>query len=285
MLHGFMPDPQTRASREEARKRETPPTTIFASDARQAPLQTLSRGLRILRFVAASPSLVRLRDVAHAFRLERSVALRLLQTLEAEGFLKKHAPLKAYSLGPALVDLHQPKSLLEQLTEYSRPYLAELTEATGLTSHVGALEDGRVSLVEVKMAPGPIAVRQMPGDFEHFYCSAIGKAIYAYLPDAERSKLVEGIVFHRHKPATLDSVDALERESEVIRQQGVAFDRDEGPAPLACIAAPITDASGLPIASIGVSAIAALVPGAIDQQRRWIDSVREAAAKLSRSLG
>lgn len=279
-----MADAQTRAAREQLRN-SAAPTTVVASDARAAPLQTLSRGLRILRFVAASPSLVRLRDVAQAFGLERSVALRLLQTLEAEGFLKKHAPLKAYSLGPALADLHQPKSLLEQLTEYSRPYLSELTEATGLTSHIGALDDGRVSLVEVKMAPGPIAVRQMPGDFEQFYCSAIGKAIYAYLPDAERTKLADGVVFHRHKPATLDSVDALERESEVIRREGVAFDRDEGPAPLACIAAPITDGSGLPVASIGVSAIAALVPGPIDQQSRWIETVRDAAAKLSRSLG
>src|SRR4051812_19477100 len=68
----------------------------------EAPLQTLARGLRILKYIAKQDQLVRLRDVAQAFDLERSIALRLLQSLEAEGFVKKHESLKAYSLGPAL---------------------------------------------------------------------------------------------------------------------------------------------------------------------------------------
>jgi DNA-binding IclR family transcriptional regulator len=251
---------------------------------REAPLQTLSRGLRILRFVAGSPDLVRLRDVARAFSLERSVALRLLQTLEAEGFLRKDPLLKAYSTGPALANLARPATVLERLTESAKPFLEELTAATGLTSHVGMLENGRVSLVEVRMAAGPVAVQQMPGEFEEIHCSAIGKAIHAFLPEEERLALTRAMTFRPHKPSTLLDAEALERECAIIRQDGVSFDRDEGPSPLACIAAPVLDASGAPLASIGVSAIAALVPGEVDRQRAWIDAVRTAADRLSRAL-
>jgi len=251
---------------------------------REAPLQTLARGLRILRFVAMSPQLVRLRDVAKAFALDRSVALRLLQTLEAEGFLRKDETLKAYSLGPALHALGEPPSLLEQLTEEARTVLAALTEATGQTSHLGALIEGHVSLVEVRMAPGPVAVRQMAGDMEHFNCSAIGKAIYAFLPDERRRELADRIVFHRYKPATLGTRAELEAESEEIRRRKIAFDREEGPAPLACIAAPVLDGSGRPIASVGISAIAPLVATPIDQQERWILAVAQAARSLEATL-
>jgi DNA-binding IclR family transcriptional regulator len=252
--------------------------------AKKAPLQTLSRGLRILRFVAGSPDLVRLRDVARALSLDRSIALRLLQTLEAEGFLRKDPVLKAYATGPALNNLGKPASLLERLTQSAKPFLEELTAVTGLTSHVGMLEDGHVSLVEVRMAAGPVAVQQMPGEFEEVYCSAIGKALHAFLPEAERLSLANAMTFKPHKSRTLPDIAALEQECTTIRLNGVAFDRDEGPSPLACIAAPVLDASGAPLASIGVSGIAALVPGSIDQQLVWIEAVKLAASRLGRAL-
>ena len=250
----------------------------------EAPLQTLARGLRILRFVGASPELVRLRDVARAFDLERSVALRILQSLEAEGFLKKHDALKAYSLGPALDTLMRPRSLVERLSERARPFLEELTSITGQTAHVGILEDDRAVLVEVTMAAGPVVVQQSPGDLEHLYCSAIGKAIYAYLPDAERRRIANQLVFEPYKPATLTSVDALEAESAEIQRSGIAYDRDEGPAPLACIAAPIKDETGRAVASVGISTVAPLLHGPIDQQAIWIEAVRQCARKIERHV-
>jgi DNA-binding IclR family transcriptional regulator len=250
----------------------------------EAPLQTLARGLRILRFIAASPSLVRLRDVAHAFKLERSVALRILQSLEAEGFLKKHEPLKTYSLGPALETLTRPRSLVERLSERARPFLEQLTRDTGQTAHVGILEDDRAVLVEVLMASGPVVVQQSPGDLEHLYCSAIGKAIYAFLPEKERRRIAKRMVFESYKPATLMSVNALEAECVEIRRDGVAFDRDEGPAPLACIAAPILDERNFPAASVGVSTIAPLLRKPIDKQKAWIQVVKHCAQRLQTDL-
>jgi DNA-binding IclR family transcriptional regulator len=250
----------------------------------EAPLQTLARGLRILRFIGASPGLVRLRDVAHAFELERSVALRILQSLEAEGFLKKHEPLKAYSLGPALETLTKPRSLVERLSERARPFLERLTNETGQTAHVGILEDDRAVLVEVLMASGPVVVQQSPGDLEHLYCSAIGKVIYAFLPEKERRRIARRMVFERYKPATLKSVEALDAECVEIRREGIAFDRDEGPAPLACIAAPILDEHDYPVASVGISTISALIKKPIDKHRAWIRVVKNCAQRLQADL-
>lgn len=250
----------------------------------EAPLQTLARGLRILRFIGASPGLVRLRDVAHAFELERSVALRILQSLEAEGFLKKHEPLKAYSLGPALETLTKPRSLVERLSERARPHLERLANETGQSAHVGILEDDRAVLMEVLMASGPVAVQQSPGDLEHLYCSAIGKAIYAFLPEKERRRIAKRMVFERYKPATLKSVRALDAECHEIRHDGIAYDRDEGPAPLACIAAPILDEHSYPAASVGISTISALLKKPIDKQTAWVRSVKHCAEQLQTDL-
>lgn len=251
---------------------------------RDAPLQTLARGLRILRFVGKSTSLVRLRDVAAAFGLERSIALRLLQSLEAEGFLRRHEQLKAYSLGPAIEDLTRPTSLVERVAACARHEIDALMLETGLTSHVGVLEDEQAVLVGVCMARGPVAVQQAPGDLEALYCSAIGKAIYAFLPDARRASLAAALSFVRHTPATLPDAAALEAEARAIRSSGTAFDRQEGPAPLACIAAPILDANGNPIASVGVSTIGALLDSPIDTKTAWIEAVRRCATRIAQTL-
>lgn len=249
-----------------------------------APLQTLSRGLRILRFIGSNPGLVRLRDVARAFELERSVALRILQSLEAEGFVRKHGPLKAYSLGPALDGLSSPRSLVERLSERARPFLEELTRATGQTAHIGILEDERAVLVQVLLADGPVIVQQSPGDLEHLYCSAIGKAIYAFLPSPERDSIAARMVFESYKETTLRSVGALEAECEKIRADGVAFDRNEGPAPLACIAVPILDSHNYPVASVGISSVAPLLRGPIDNHMTWIEAVKRCARRLQADI-
>ena len=131
------------------------------------------------------------------------------------------------------------------------------------------------------MAAGPIAVQQAPGDLEHLYCCAIGKSIFAFLPDNERARLVAELVFHRHKPATLADLGQLEAECRDIRAARVAFDRDEGPAPLACIAVPILDQAGHPVASVGISAIAALIGRPIDQHTDWIAAVKRCAARMA----
>lgn len=252
---------------------------------RDAPLQTLGRGLRILRFVGKSPTLVRLRDVAAAFDLDRSMALRILQSLEAEGFIRRHERLKAYSLGPAIEDFLRPASLAERVAECARQEIDALMLETGQTSHVGILDDDKAVLIGVAMARGPVAVQQTAGDLEMLYCSAIGKAIYAFLPDAERLSLADKLSFVRHTPNTLSGTAALEAEAGAIRGSGIAFDRHEGPAPLACIATPILNARGQPIASVGISTISALLDAPIDTKTAWIEAVRRCAKRITATLG
>jgi len=276
-----MPSPKrARAVKGQSEGNNSPLETRTAV----APLQTLSRGLQILKYIAAQPQLVRLRDVARAFELERSVALRLLQSLEAEGFVTKHEGLKAYSLGPALELLARPKPFVDRLVERVRPLLAELSAATGQTSHLAILEGDKAVLVEVRRASGPIIVQQSPGEMEALYCSAVGKAIFAFLPREEQTSILARMKFLKHKPATIGSPEELMAEAGLIRKSGIALDRDEGPLPLKCIAAPVLNEAGRPVASVGISSIAAMVTEPIESKTKWISAVRRCARSISSEL-
>lgn len=247
-------------------------------------LTTLARGLRVLEYVVKSARLVRLRDVAEAFDMDRSAALRFLRTLEHEGFVTKHESIKAYSIGPKLLTLPRLAPIVEQLIERVRPALVDLAKQTGQWSHLAILQDTRAILVEIVPSDARVAVKQAVGDLEPLYTSAVGKAIYSFLPEAERRGIGAKLVFNRLTDRTLRSVNALEKEARIIRDTRVAFDRGEGNEQVTCIASPILDAQGYPKASIGISIVAAHLDGPVDEERDSIELVKKAARNIERSL-
>jgi DNA-binding IclR family transcriptional regulator len=91
-------------------------------------------------------------------------------------------------------------------------------------------------------------------------------------------------VFEPYKPATLGSIAVLEAESAQSRHRGIAFDRDEGPLPLACIAAPILDENNRVVASVGISTVGPLLDRPIDQQTAWIEAVERCARRIAQHV-
>ena len=247
-------------------------------------LSTLSRGLSILEFVVRAERLVRLRDVAERFGLDRSAALRFLRTLEAEGYVSRHEAMKAYSIGPKLLALPRLPATVEKMIEYARPCLVDLARASAQMTHLGTLNGTHAILVEVVASKAPVAVKQAVGDLEPLYSSAVGKAIYAFLPQAERAAIGAQIDFVSHTGRTITSLASLEREAEEIRRTGISFDRGEGNEQVSCIGCPVLDGTGYPRASIGISFVSAHLAQPVDERSEDIARVTAAARKVENLL-
>ena len=262
------------------------PLTDPAPKSDQAQLvQSLARGIDIFEFVLESAQPVRILDVATQFGIDKSGAYRFLTTLERRGLLSKDARTKAYSVGPRL---RRWSSRLRdrrgELLTSVRPLVEQLAAETKATAHLAVLEADRVVLIEVSSGDSVIAIRQNVGDWEPLYCSAVGKAIVAFLPDNIRKGAVERIRFERHTPQTITSVVDLEVEFSRIRGSGIAFDRGEQNPEICCIACPILDEGGSPVASIGISMARRLINGGPDEQPDAIGSVRAMAERARRRL-
>jgi IclR family acetate operon transcriptional repressor len=164
------------------------------------------------------------------------------------------------------------------------PALIELAHSSGQWSHLAILHGIQAILVEVVKSPAKVAVKQAVGDLEPLYSSAVGKAIYANLPERERREMGQKLKFERHTERTLRNLAALDKEAKAIRDSGVSFDRGEGNEQVTCIACPILDQHGYPRASIGISLVAAHLKGAVDQQYEAIARVVEAARNIEKAL-
>lgn len=139
-------------------------------------------------------------------------------------------------------------------------------------------------LIEVMPSESAVSVRQTPGDLDPLYCSAVGKAILAFLPLVEQRRLIACMDFRVRTPTTISSPEMLRVDLRSIVQERLAFDESENNPQVSCIAAPVVDRAGYPIASLGISVVAALHPGSIRQQKALAGAVRQIAQDVSREV-
>jgi DNA-binding IclR family transcriptional regulator len=109
-------------------------------------VQSIERAFALLRALAQGPAGVT--DLADRTELPKSTVARLLAALSQEGVVERVEAGGDYRLGGELVDLAQAASPDRSLIATARPFLTELTEATGETSGVAVLERAEVRYLD-----------------------------------------------------------------------------------------------------------------------------------------
>jgi DNA-binding IclR family transcriptional regulator len=214
--------------------------------------QSLKRGLRIIEAIAATGSSATLAEIARKTGLPRSTAHHLLRALVEFGYLVQNDGARTYTLASKLFQLTGRTWSKEQLAEIAMPFLDELSRRTGEGTSLAVLRDGTVTVIAKREADGPVRVVQEVGARRPIYCTAVGKALAAWLTEQELEGIIRRTVFERLTPNTIASRTAFYRELERIRVTGFALDNEEHIRGIRCIATPIRDHSGVVRASLCV---------------------------------
>lgn len=212
--------------------------------------RSLERGLQVIEVIAASGGLISLAEIARRTGLHRSTGHHLLQTLVSVGYLRQDAATRSYELSSKLFQLTGRTWTPEQLGVIAQPIVAELTRISGEGASLAAYRDGVVKLVAKCDHSGPVRVVQDVGAERPIHASAVGKAIAAFLPQAELEGLLSGIAFERYTPRTIVQRAALDAELKRVRIAGCATDDEEHVEGIRCVAAPVRIYSGQVVASL-----------------------------------
>ena len=201
--------------------------------------RSLERGLAILEAVAASQGPASLAETARRLGLHRSTAHHLMQTLVGAGYLRQEKATRGYELTPKLYRLTGRLWGPEQLRDLAQPHLEELMRATGEGTSFAAWLDGSVIVVAKREAEAPVRVVQDVGGRRPLYCTAVGKAIAAWLPPVEMRAALGRARMQRLTAKTITTQSAFEAELRRIRAAGYAIDDEEQFEGLRCIAMPV----------------------------------------------
>jgi len=216
-------------------------------------LQTIEKASDVLALFDRDHTEWGVREVAEALGLAKSSAHDLLTSLAQVGFLGK-TEAGRYRLGWRLVTLSETLLATTELRREAHPIMEELAAQYQETIHLAVLDDTKV--VYVDKLEGKQAVRvelTSLGSRLYAHCSALGKVLLAYRPEADVKRIVKTEGLPRFTPHTITDESELEQALAKIRKQGYAYDLEEILPDLCCVGAPIHDYTGHVIAAISMS--------------------------------
>jgi IclR family transcriptional regulator, pca regulon regulatory protein len=250
--------------------------------------QSLERGLAILSSFHSDRALIGVSELSRELRLSRSTAHRYVATLAKLGYLQQDPDSKRYRLGPKVLDLGFSAINSMDVREISAPYLRQLSDETGFTVNLAILDGTDVVYIERCRTAGPgqreIDLNLHVGSRLPAYCTAMGKAILAFVAEERLEEIIPRIEFVPRGPNTLTSASAFRAELERIRASGIAVNDEELAYGLRSIAAPIHSHAGEVVAALNLAVHRTMV--SMDELiARYGPPVAQTARDISLSLG
>ncbi len=215
-------------------------------------VQSLDRGLAVIRAFGPERERLSLSEVARATGLTRAAARRFLLTLVKLGYVRSDG--REFSLRPKVLELGYAYLSGLALPEVAEPHLEELSEKLHESSSISVLDGGHIVYVARVATKRIMTVAISVGTRFPAYAASMGRVLLAGLPEDELDKYLAETTFEAFTPHTVTDPDQLR---EIIREagrQGYSIVDQELEEGLRAIAAPIRDSSGAVTAAINVSA-------------------------------
>jgi len=265
---------------DQPRRRGRP--RAFHDKTAENTVQSLDRALTILEALADSGG-IGLSALAAQLEQAPATVYRVLITFQGHGMAELDPATQAWNIGPRAFLVGSAFLRRTSVVERARPVLRALMADTGETANLGIAQGDTVLFLSQVETHASIRAFFPPGTQSPLHASGIGKALLAAF-DADRLQAyLNRAELTRFTAATLTSPDALLADLTRTRARGYAFDNEEKNEGMRCIAAPVLNAFGEPVAGISVSGPSARMPEA--ETDRIGARVRAAAATLSEGLG
>ncbi|GAA0268569.1 IclR family transcriptional regulator [Actinomadura nitritigenes] len=260
-----------------------PTTTTTGEGARSRAAGALASGLDILETLAGSAEGMGVTAIARAAGQDKGNAHRLLRMLEERGYVEQDPHTKAYRASVQLVSLAgQLLRGLDVVTTAQRT-MRELSSQTGEAVHLARrTKSGAVYVAQERQGGGIVTVETEIGAQPVIHATATGKALYCLAAGEELERVVRQPL-RSFTIRTITSMDALAADLERVRERGYAVDDEELNLDVRCVAAPVFDMYGTPVASIGLSGPAARVGlSRVDELGK---QVLAAAVRITEEMG
>jgi IclR family transcriptional regulator, pca regulon regulatory protein len=245
-------------------------------------VQSLERGLSVIRAFGADDPELTLSDVARRTGLTRAAARRFLLTLTDLGYVRSDG--KHFALTPRILELGFAFLSSLTLPEVAEPHLERLAAELRESSSVSVLDGDEIVYVGRVPTSRIMRVSINVGTRFPAYATSMGRVLLAALPPEQLDAYLERAAIRPLTPRAIDNAGDLRAELQRIREQGgwalVDQELEEG---LRSIAAPVHDADGRTIAAVNVSAHASRVTPA-DIKQSLLPPLLQAAQRIEADL-
>lgn len=214
-------------------------------------VQSLARGLAVIRVFDADHPTLTSSDVARLTGFTRATARRLLMTLVELGYVRSDG--RHFTLRPTVLELGYAFLSGLGLPEVARPHLEQLAHALNETCSLAVLDDDDIVYVARVSSRRIMRFAISVGSRFPAYATTMGRVLLAAQPDEWLDDYLDRTDLRPFTARTVTDPDRFRSGLTRIRRQGHAVADQELEDGIRSLAVPVRDADGTVAAAMNVS--------------------------------
>ena len=223
------------------------------------------------------------KEIADKLSSASSTVYPILFTFEKYGYLERSKKDKKYSIGLAF--LRKGNLVLKKLDIRNRaqPFLEQLMLSCNENVHLAIMDEGKVMYIDRKEANQSLMIRSYIGKQVPANCTALGKAMIAFLEEQELEVFLEKEELVQTTENSIVDANDLKAELEKVRSDGYAIEIEEFQKGGVCIGAPVRNHQGNVVAAISISIPKSRFSN--NTSKKLIKEIKSTALNISKDIG
>ncbi len=201
------------------------------------PVQSAERIFQVMEMLADNGEMG-LMELSAALGLHKSTVHRLLMSLVYMGYAKQDEVTQKYMLSYKVVNMAGKVLERTDILQIAKPYMERLSDLSGEAVHLVQREGNNILYIyKIEAKVGTIRMVSHVGMVHPMYCSGVGKAIMATLPEEEVKQIWNESVIEKKTEKTITDYAKMREVLEEVQKNGYALDDEENEKGVRCIAA------------------------------------------------
>jgi len=222
-------------------------------------------------------------EISRMTGLAKDRVFRILSTFDSRGYIERDAKARKYRLGPGLLILGEAFRNRLDIRQAALPFLGRLAQESGDAAHLLVPHGRQALVIDVLVGHHILQACGKIGERLPFHIGAVPKILLAFIPQPERTEILDSMELHPRTPKSITSREVLERELERIRSRGYCVAEEDYELGTHAIGAPVIDHAGRVVA--GVSLVVPESRYTPAHKREVIELVVDVGRRVSERIG
>lgn len=246
-------------------------------------IQSVQRAIDILNCFDENYIELSLKEISERLALNKSTVHGILNTLHNNRYIQQHTNGN-YMLGQ---DLYNKSNYAIQasklrLRSTSKHYAVRISNKYKCTSHVFALERGRLQFLDMTLPMNSYyVISTVLSNAMPLYCTASGKIVISYMSSAERDVYFKNTELKAYTSKTLVHKEKILEEIESVIEKGYSLENEETDEGCLSVAVPILIEKVRLFGTISVTGSKLKITGEVEEIAK---DLKEMSEKISKDL-
>lgn len=215
--------------------------------------RSVERAFSVLEAFRRERKPLSLKTLSILTELPKATLLRLLNTMEREGYIIADRNEYTYLISPVFLDLSNVVLENFDIRATAMPVMEKLKELSGETINLYIVSGINRICIEQVTTDHIIRKYSKIGDIMPLYCGAAGKLLLAYSPETLLSRVIEETGLKAFTRNTITESEELLKELNEIKSNGYSVSNGEREENILSIAVPIFNYSKVVVAAMTIS--------------------------------